>query len=126
MTLRLAAVLVAPLLLAGCGSSGGGGGGQASVSTVGAAGAQTATVGMNDNLTFVPTTVLAKVGTVTLTVDNLGRVPHNLVFGDQSLGKTGAIAGGSRQPLSLTFDRAGTFSFECTFHSGMTGKVVVS
>ena len=54
----------------------------------GAADAQTATVGMNDKLKFDPTTVNAKVGTVTLDVDELRRVPHNLDFTDEALGKT--------------------------------------
>jgi plastocyanin len=128
VTPRAAAVLIAPLLLAGCsGSSGGAGAVQASVSTAGAPGAQTVTVGMNDKLKFVPTTVLAKVGTVTLTADNLGRVPHNLVFDDESLhARSGTIAGGAKEPLTLIFDRVGIWAFECTFHSGMTGKVVVS
>ncbi len=124
-TLFLVALL-APLLLAGCGGSDDkAGAGQGAVSTTGPA-AQTATIGMNDKLAFVPTTVLAKTGTVTLTVDNLGGVPHNLAFSDEAIGKTGTIAGKRQEPLRLTFARTGTFTFECTFHPGMTGKVVVS
>ncbi|MCW2499868.1 MAG: Cupredoxin-like domain [Frankiales bacterium] len=124
---RLAAVALVPLLAVGCG-----GGGASSVkdngtvSTTGAAGAQTATVDMTDTLVFKPNIINAKVGTVTLLAKNVGLIPHNLVFDDSALGKTGTIDGKKSEPLKVVFDKAGTFTFVCTFHSGMTGKVVVS
>jgi plastocyanin len=121
----LLALLLVPALVAGCSGSDSGSS-DTSVTTSGAASAQTATVGMNDKLKFDPNVVQAKVGTVTLSVDNLGKVPHNLVFDDESLGKTGTIAGKAKEPLKVTFAKAGTFTFVCTFHPGMTGKVVVS
>jgi plastocyanin len=128
----LALLTAAPVLaglLAGCGGGSDGAatdGAADSVTTTGAPGAQTATIGMNDKLRFVPTTVEAKVGKVGLEVKNLGRVPHNLHFDEASLGKTRTIDGNAAETMSLTFAKAGTFTFECTFHSGMTGKVVVS
>lgn len=118
--------LAATALLAGCGGSGGSSGGTGSVTTTGAAGAQTATVGMTDQLKFSPSTVQAKVGTVTLTVRNEGQVPHNLVFDDSALGKTGTVDGKSDTTLKVTLSKAGTYRFVCTFHPGMGGKVVVS
>ncbi len=105
---RRTALVLLCLVLAGsgCGGSSGtadgaDGGGDAgdAVTTTGEAGAQTATVGMNDKLAFVPTTVQAKVGTVALDVKNLGRVPHNLQFDDDALGRTGTIAGGEAEAL---------------------------
>ncbi|MCW2674529.1 MAG: hypothetical protein JWP14_3118 [Frankiales bacterium] len=121
---RAAGLLAVPLLLAGC--SGGGGKGTGSATTTGAADAQTATVDAGQDLKFRPSTVLARVGTVTLTVANTGQVPHDLVFGDQALGKTGTVDGKTSVPLKVTFSKAGTYTFICTFHSGMAGKVVVS
>ncbi len=122
-TISLAAVL---LLTACGGSSGGGTTGSASLSTTGDAAAQTATIGMNDKLQFDPNTLQAKVGTVAFDVKNLGRVPHNLHFDDAALGRTGTISGGESETLKVTFAKAGTFTFVCTFHSGMDGKVIVS
>jgi plastocyanin len=97
-----------------------------SVTAAGAPEAQTATVMMLDTLSFSPNTVNAKVGTLTLTASNSGLVPHNLVFDDSFLGKTGTVDGKQSMSLKLVVAKAGTFTFKCTFHSGMSGKVVVS
>jgi plastocyanin len=126
-TLIPAATLL--LALTGCGGSDSpavSGGTSDTVTTSGAAEAQTATIGMTDSLKFAPSTVDAKVGTVTLTVDNMGSTPHNLHFDDSALGKTPTIAGKESKPLEVTFSQPGTFTFLCTFHEGMTGRVVVS
>jgi plastocyanin len=129
-TLILVTALSCAATLAGCSGSSDNptvsGGSSASVTTQGSADAQTATIGTTDNLRFTPTTVNAKVGKVTLTIDNQGNTPHNLHFDDSSLGKTPTIAGKASKPLQVTFSKAGTFTFLCTFHDGMTGKVVVS
>ena len=119
-------LVAVPLVLSGCGGGGSSGSSSDSVTTTGAAEAQTAEVDMNDKLAFAPTTVQAKVGTVTLDVKNVGKVPHNLVFDEESVGKTGTVSGGESEPLKLVFDKTGTFTFQCTFHPGMNGKVVVS
>lgn len=123
MSRRLATVLLLPVLLAGCGSS------SASAvkanGTVNAAGG-TASVKGDNTLKFSPNVVDAKVGPLKLTFVNSGQVPHNLVFDDAKLGKTGTVDGGAKQTIDVTFDKAGTYTFQCTFHPGMTGKVVVS
>ena len=121
---RAARLALIPLLLAGCTSSKAKDHG--SVSTTGAPDAQVVTLDMTSSLSFVPNTVLAKVGKVILTVDNTGQVPHNLEFDDRALGKTKTVDGKKTADLSVVFDKAGTFTFQCTFHPGMTGKVVVS
>ena len=125
---RTAAVLASLLLVAGC--SGGGSGKDlkvtGTVTTSGAAGAQTAALDMTDQLTFVPNVVNAKVGQLTMTVENAGRVPHNLVFDDSSLGKTDTVDGHATATLSVPLGKAGTYRFTCTFHSGMDGQVVVT
>jgi plastocyanin len=81
---------------------------------------------MNDKLQFTPNVVVARVGTLTLTIKNLGVVPHNLVYDTDGLGRTSSIAGGASQDLKTVFSKAGTYTFTCTFHAGMDGRVVVS
>jgi plastocyanin len=96
------------------------------VTATGPANAQTATIDTKDNLSFDPNLVDAKVGTLTLTIRNLGQVPHNLVFSLPGLGQTSTVQGRSTATLTVTFTKAGTYAFVCTFHSNMTGKVDVS
>ena len=122
---RTLIALSVAVLLAGCSSSSKAKDNGA-VTAEGATGAQTATVGMTDKLQFAPTTVNAKVGTVTLDVKNEGQTPHNLTFDDTALGRTKTVGGKETQALKVVFDKAGTYTFVCTFHSGMNGKVVVS
>ena len=117
-------LVVTLMLVAGCSS--GGAKSTGSVTTTGEAGAQSAEVDMKDDLKFHPSEVDAKVGTVTLAVKNSGNVPHDLAFSDAALGKTTTVDGLSTQQLKVTFTKAGTFAFVCTFHPGMSGKVVVS
>lgn len=121
---RLAPLALVPLLVVGCTSTKAKSTG--SLSTTGDAGAQVVTVDLTSALSFVPNTVTAKIGTVTFTVSNTGQVPHNMEFGDKALGKTATVNGKTSTTLKVVFDKAGTFTFQCTFHPGMTGKVVVS
>jgi plastocyanin len=118
-----AALLSAAVLLGGCSS---GSHSTGSATTTGSADAQTVTVEMRDDLKFHPSSVHARVGTVTLHVSNPGLVPHDLTFDDDALGKTGTVDGKSAKDLKVTFSTTGTFSFVCTVHKGMTGEVVVS
>ncbi len=116
------------LALAACG--GGGGGNERAAGTEvaapGPADRQTATVVSNDELRFDPGVVRAKVGTLVLTHRNSGKIPHNLVFDDKQLGAIGTVTGGQEKSITLTFTEPGTYDFVCTFHSGQTGRVVVS
>lgn len=126
-TLTPRATLTVVLLTAACSSgSSAASKDSGSVTAAGAAGAQTATVGMTDSLAFAPATVKAKVGTLTLSAKNEGNTPHNLTFDDPALGKTGTISGKETKDVVVTFDKAGTFAFTCTFHEGMNGKVIVT
>lgn len=124
MSRRLAPALLVPLLLVGaCGS-----GGSSSVKangTVDASGGAASVKG-GDDLKFGPNVVQAKTGKLALTFVNSGQVPHNLVFDDAALGKTKTVDGGAKETIDVTFDKAGSYTFVCTFHPGMTGKVVVS
>ena len=122
--MKKAVLVVVPLLLVSC--SGGGTSGTGSVATTGSPDAQTVTVEMKNDLKFHPSTIEAKVGTVTIDVQNVETVPHDLTFSDRSLGTTGNVDGKDHKELKVTFSTAGTFAFVCTVHPGMDGKVVVS
>jgi len=128
MTRPLAAA-AALLLLAGCGGSGKAGTSgltvTGTVTASGAPAAQTVRLGMTDSLKFTPNDVHAAVGSLALTVENTGSIPHNLVFDDASLGKTDTVKGHATATLTVPLTKAGTFRFTCTFHSGMDGRVVV-
>jgi plastocyanin len=116
------------LLVAACGGGSSGGSDLKVTGTVSASGApsaQTVSLDMKDDLTFVPNVVDAKVGSLTISIENAGQIPHNLVFSDRSVGATGTIKGHSTGTLSVSLKKAGTYTFVCTFHSGMDGKVVV-
>ncbi len=131
MTLRRPAAVALLLALAACGGSPSTGGGAStgasgSVTATGPASAQVAEVKGDTNLTFVPATVNAKVGTLTLTLGNIGGTPHNLTFDDASFPKIGIVGAGSTKSATLTFTKAGTYGFTCTIHAGMAGKVVVT
>jgi plastocyanin len=124
-----AVALVMLLLVAACGGGSSSGSDLKVTGTVTASGvpsAQTVSLDMEDDLTFVPNVIDAKAGALTISVENAGRIPHNLKFEDRSIGGTGTINGGATGTLSVRFTKAGTYTFVCTFHSGMDGKVVVS
>jgi len=116
------------LLLAGTAACGGshapksGGGAEAAS---GPATAQTFTIHGTDRDQFMPQTLAAKVGTLTLTLQN-GGVPHNLTFKSDRLPSIGTVSGSATKSTTLTFDAPGTFVFECTIHPGMEGKIVVT
>jgi plastocyanin len=125
--MRRPALLAAAALVgvAACGGShapkSGGGTGAAD----GPASAQTFTVHGNDRDQFSPQTIVAKVGTLTLTLQN-GGVPHNLTFQNTSLPSIGVVSGASTKSSVLNLSAPGTFMFVCTIHPGMQGKLVVS
>ena len=91
----------------------------------GPADAQTFLLRGNDRDQFVPATIEAEVGRLTLTLQNAG-VPHNVDFQDEALPGISAVSGSGTRSTVLTFPKAGTYVFECTIHPGMAGKVVVS
>lgn len=123
---RLVPLVLLGALAAACGGGGAGFKEHGRVTAAGPPAAQTAEVGMTDALIFTPNVVLAKVGTLTITADNLGRVPHDLVFDEQGLGQSDRIDGKQAADVKAVLSRPGAFAFQCTLHPGMTGKVIVS
>ncbi|MCU0633713.1 MAG: Ig-like domain-containing protein [Gemmatimonadaceae bacterium] len=72
--------------------------------------------------TFTPADLTIAVnGTVTWT---FGARPHNVVFGTTA-GAPANVPITSNATVSRTFPTAGTFTYDCTLHSGMRGTVTV-
>lgn len=83
-----------------------------------------ATVNATNALRFTPTPVRITVGgTVTFT---FGSIEHDLFFDNAPDGAPASItAPTSNTSVTRTFDRAGTFIFNCHIHPGMSGTVIV-
>lgn len=127
--MRPTLALAALSLVAACGGSPAApsstsAGAAGAVSADGPASAQTFTIRGTDSDTFSPATLTAKVGTLTLTLRN-GGVPHNLTFQDPALTSISTVSGKETKSATLVLDKAGTFTFVCTIHPGMAGKLVV-
>ena len=115
--LLVPAVLAAAIVLAGCGSGGedSSGGGAAAAPVTGVT-----EVAAKDNR-FTPAAIQVPAGsTVTWRFED-GFIPHDV--------KADAFTSGDPQrkgTFAYTFDRPGTYSYRCTVHDGMTGRVVVT
>jgi plastocyanin len=138
-SLLSAAVLgvAAALVLVGCGGSSSTGGGgtsptpaAAATSAGGGGGASDVTIA---NFAFTPQTLSVKTGTK-VTWTNNDSVPHTVVSTDSmstSANTTNLFASNTLSPgqsFSFTFDKAGTYFYECSIHfsqAAMHGKVVV-
>ncbi|MEY2568815.1 MAG: hypothetical protein QOE35_3344 [Actinomycetota bacterium] len=115
--LRIVPFVLALALAAGaCGSSSDGG----SASNTTAAGATGTTVTLKD-LKFNPDTLRVHAGD-TVTWKWGESVLHNITAKDSSFKSDNKSDG----TFTHTFDKAGTYNYECTLHSGMTGEVDVS
>jgi Icc protein len=74
-----------------------------------------------DNFVFGPQTITVPVGT-TVTWTNKDDIPHTIVSTD---GVFKSKVRDTDEKFSYTFDKAGTYSYYCSVHPKMTGKVVV-
>jgi len=130
--LLLAGVAVlAVLVLAACGgSSGGSGSGTPASSPTSAAGGSTVAIA---DFAFSPQTLTVTAG-ATVTWTNNDGAPHTVTATDgpsTSAQTTGAFDSGNfgqGQTFSFTFDKAGTYYYDCTLHAAqasMHGTVVV-
>jgi plastocyanin len=121
LTLLLACLA---LVAAGCGSDdGGGGGSSSSSSSSGGGGAASSSVKDTiKNFAFDPDPAKVKAGG-TITWTNEDSAAHNVVFDDKSVKSIKNLDQG--QSGKVTFDKAGTYSYVCTYHSGMKGSVTV-
>lgn len=74
-----------------------------------------------DNFTFTPATLTVPVGTQ-VTWTNRDDIPHTVVSDDQSI-KSKALD--TDDKFAFTFTKAGTYTYFCSLHPKMKGKVVV-
>ncbi len=86
-----------------------------------AAGPPTAEVKI-DNFTFAPATLTVKAGTQ-IVWTNVDDIPHTVVSEDHSTFKSKVLDTGEN--FTFTPTKPGTYSYFCSIHPKMTGKVVV-
>jgi plastocyanin len=110
----LATTLLAALVLVGATACVGGAGGRGPATTV----SGVTEVGVYDNY-FDAASISVPVGT-TVTWTWQGQNSHNVVGDDfeSPVQNEGEFA--------YTFDKPGTYPYECTLHGGMTGEVIVT
>ena len=75
-----------------------------------------------DNFTFAPTPLTVAAGTTVQWV-NRDDIPHTVVSDDKTTFKSKALD--SDENYSYTFTKPGTYTYFCSIHPKMTGKVVV-
>lgn len=82
------------------------------------------TVLATPSLAFTPSTLTINAGeTATFT---FGAVAHNVTFNNRDATTPADIPGNnSSVSITRTFATAGTYTYHCTIHPNMTGKVVV-
>jgi plastocyanin len=74
-----------------------------------------------DNFSFTPPTITVTAGT-TVTWINRDDIPHT-VASDSNEFKSKALD--TDEKFSYTFSKAGTYSYFCSLHPKMTGKIIV-
>jgi amicyanin len=74
-----------------------------------------------DNFSFTPPDLKVKAGTQ-ITWTNGDDIPHNVVSDNQSF-KSKVLD--TDEKFTFTADKPGTYSYYCSIHPKMTGKVVV-
>jgi plastocyanin len=75
-----------------------------------------------DNFSFSPKTFTVAAGAA-VTWTNHDNVPHVVTSADNQFQKSPVLKAG--QSFSNTFARAGTYSYFCSIHPRMTGKIIV-
>ena len=74
-----------------------------------------------DNFSFTPATITVPAGT-TVRWTNGDDIPHTVV-GEEKTFKSNVLD--TDQDFTFTFSKPGTYSYFCSIHPHMTGKVVV-
>jgi plastocyanin len=75
-----------------------------------------------DNFSFSPQTLTVPTG-ATVTWSNHDNEPHTVTSADNRFPKSPVLKPGQR--FSNTFATAGTYSYFCSIHPRMTGKIIV-
>ncbi len=76
-----------------------------------------------EDMAYSPATITVKKGS-TVTWTNKDSIQHT-VTGDES-GNMDSETLSNGDTYTFTFDTVGTFGYHCNFHSGLTGKVIVT
>lgn len=125
---RAAALLLcvtASLSACGSGDDGEAKSNSGEVTAVDSGGVQKATIEGTDGLVFSPGTVKAKAGTIELTLDVTGGVPHNLEIAGIPAGSIPNVNGHESKSVKFTAT-PGTYQLICTYHSAMRGTLIVA
>jgi plastocyanin len=134
------AAVVSSVLLVGCGAAGSGHAAShrpAARRAAASKGAtptsgrrQVVTIDGTDGLRFRPGLVDAHVGTVTITLVDIGAYPHDIEFPTLHVlsRSVSGTPGSMRTTLTVSFPRPGRYPFLCTYHSsaGMRGVFLVT
>ena len=75
-----------------------------------------------DNFSFLPKEITVPVGT-TVTWTNHDDVPHVVASADDQFKKSAALD--TDESFSHTFTAAGSYTYFCSIHPHMTGKIIV-
>ena len=75
-----------------------------------------------DNFAFSPTELKVSAGT-TIEWINRDDIPHTVVSDDKTTFKSKALD--TDDKFSYTFTKPGTYSYFCSVHPNMTGKIIV-
>jgi plastocyanin len=75
-----------------------------------------------DNFSFAPATITVKAGTE-ITWTNADDIPHTVVSDDHATFKSRVLD--TDEKFTFTATKPGTYSYFCSIHPKMTGKVVV-
>jgi plastocyanin len=120
----LSTVAVAAVLAAGCGGGSGGGGPSAGAAPASSAGGSSGTSSAItiSNFKFSPATLTVKNG-ARIKVTNKDSAPHTVTADDGHSFDSGNLDQGASGTIRAP--AAGTYSYHCTVHPFMKGKLVV-
>ncbi len=115
--------LAAAILACGGGSDSTGLGTTGGNNTGGGGNPVAATAVDMQNFAFTPAAIKVASG-ATVTWTNTDGTSHNVTFDGGAVAASGTITAGTAKALVMP-TAAGTYTYKCTFHSGMNGSVVV-
>ena len=75
------------------------------------------------DLAFTPSAIKVASGAVVTWTNNDGTA-HNVTFDGGAVPASGTVDAGVAKALTMP-TAAGTYTYKCTFHAGMSGSVVV-
>ena len=119
-----------PSASANSGGGGGGGGGGGSATSGGGGGGSSLTVTANPQgqLSWTPTTLSAKAGKVTVTLQNSSPVSHDVSISGNGVDQTSDLVSGGSASVTANL-KPGTYTYFCTVpgheQAGMKGTLTV-